>query len=483
MTRMRRAAMANARSSATAPVLALLLAAAFLGCAAPARAWGTKPHSWITRAALDALGSDHVLLRHLGPNAGLLPAYCQIADWRRGLISQEGGESFYADDYLLFPAMPSHLEHDHPDVEGTYRPYFRRVVQALRTESPANAARWIGSLLHFVEDSGSPPHAFQTHGDLHVRMENWVERERIILEGYRPRSFGDTDQAALDGFLRRMDGLTAYSRERGRALRPLAEAGHRAEAEPIELESALECSRVVADLLETLGQLLLARPDRAATLRGEVASVPAPGLESLPAKVMLVGTDCSTLSDRSGSFELRGLPPGEYRTIVVRPGSGSLERRLMIGAGETRVERFVLPASDPPGNLLRNGDFRLHWAEPRGADHWYRVAKDGATSWESEPVPVQPGRRYRLVVRWKAGARGDASLLWCSRPPSAYPLDPGIRVDHNYGDPMTAEPPLVAGEQERTGVAPVGARYALVVVRVPGPPEACCAGVALDPEP
>jgi len=28
-------------------------------------------------------------------------------------------------------------------------------LQALRTETPANAARWVGSLLHFVEDTGS----------------------------------------------------------------------------------------------------------------------------------------------------------------------------------------------------------------------------------------------------------------------------------------------------------------------------------------
>ena len=429
--------------------IGLLVAALLLGCADSARAWGTKPHSWITKAAIDALCAGHVVIRHLGSNADLLPIYCMMPDWRRGLITRDGGESFYADDYLLFPAMPVHLQHDSPDVEGTYRPFFRRVVQALRTETPASR-RWIGSLLHFVEDSGSPPHAFRTQGDLHDRMENWVDRKRINHDGFLPQSWCATEDQALDGFVRRMEGLIAYSRERGRKLRPLAEAGRRADAEPIELESALECSRVVADLLETLGQFVPAEAHGSATLRGKVRSSPAPGLESLPAKIMLEGTNFSTLADPSGAFEFRNLLPADYRMIVGRAGSEPVNRPLTLGVAATRFEDVVLPASDPPRNMLRNSRFRIHWVEPRVADHWYRVVKDGATSWESEPLPVSAGRRYRLVVRWKAGAGGDAHLLWCVNPPlCVQTLDPGFKIDHNYGDKMTAEPPLTSGERER----------------------------------
>jgi hypothetical protein len=473
----------KARARPTAPALGLLVAALLLVYAAGARAWGTKPHSWITRGAIDALGSGHVLIRHLGSNTDLLPAYCMMADWRRGLLTHEGGESFYADDYLLFPGMPVHLEHELPDVAGTYRPYFRRVVQALRTETPANAARWIGSLLHFVEDSGSPPHAFRTNGDLHVRMENWVEKKQINLNGYRPCSFGASEGQALEGFVLRMEGLVAYSRERGRKLRPLAEAGRRAEAEPIELESALECGRVVADLLETLGHFLPDKDRGSGSLRGTVVSKPASGLESLPAKVMLEGTSFSTLGDSSGSFEFRDIPPGEYQMVVIRPGSEPVNRPVTLGAGATRFENVVLPPSDPPGNLVRNADFRLHWVQPQMADHWYRVVKDGATSWESEPLPVSPGRRYRLVVRSKPGATGSAQLLWCVSPPYVFELDGNIKVVSNYGDKMTAEPPLAIGERERTLTAPGKVRYALIVFRGALPPEDVCEGVALAPEP
>jgi hypothetical protein len=188
-------------------------------------------------------------------------------------------------------------------------------------------------------------------------MENWVEQKAIDLKGYRPRAFGATEHQAVDGLVRRMEGLIAYSRERGRRLRPLAEAGRRAEAEPIELESALECSRVVADLLETLGQFLAAEARGVAALRGRVVSSPAPGLETLPAKIVLEETDFSTLADRSGGFEFRNLPPGDYRMVVVRPGSQPLTRAVRLGASETRTEEVVLPAWDPPGNLVRNPDF------------------------------------------------------------------------------------------------------------------------------
>ena len=78
---------------------------------------------------------------------------------------------FYANDYLLFPAAPSQFDHMPPGVLGAYRPFFLRSLQALRTESPSNAARWIGSLLHFVTDSGCPPHALGIVGSLHAKME------------------------------------------------------------------------------------------------------------------------------------------------------------------------------------------------------------------------------------------------------------------------------------------------------------------------
>jgi hypothetical protein len=199
-------------------IMALLL------CAVRALAWG--PHAEITQAALDALGTNDLLVRHLGAQAQRLTNYAWMADYRR-LPFEEPGELFYADDYLLFPEAATHWDHICPEVKKTYRPYFRRALQALRTETPRNAARWIGSLLHFVEDTGSPPHAAEIRGTVHTRMETWVDAKLIQIRGYRPQLLGTNDEHALAGFLNRMDGIIAFSKERAKRTRLNVEIGNR----------------------------------------------------------------------------------------------------------------------------------------------------------------------------------------------------------------------------------------------------------------
>src|SRR5262245_19856910 len=58
-------------------------------CVSRATAWG--PHAEITQAALDALGSNDLLVRHLGEHAQRLTNYAWMADYRR-LPFEEPGE-------------------------------------------------------------------------------------------------------------------------------------------------------------------------------------------------------------------------------------------------------------------------------------------------------------------------------------------------------------------------------------------------------
>ena len=305
-------------------VLALLISAT-------AFAWG--PHPEITEAGLSALGKDHPLIARLGPEAAKLREYCWMADWRRSLQGD-----FYADDFLLFPAATKHYDHLCPEVKATYEPYFRRALQALRTETPTNAARWIGSILHFTEDTGSPPHAAEFKGDLHSKMENWIDAKAIRIEGYTPRLLGEDDDAAVAGFLRRMDGLIAYSKERGLKLKPIIEAGDRKTAEPLVLECALETSRVVADLLHTLGKLGDPLNRDGASLRGTIASKAAPGLEKVPAKVMIEGTLFST-----GVVVVHWLTPPPRGSIAI---FDTLDQLLSIHVRPHPENRAVLTFDD-----------------------------------------------------------------------------------------------------------------------------------------
>src|SRR3954471_12221315 len=95
---------------------------AFLLVISPAKGWG--PHPAITQAALDALGTNDALVLHLGSQAQRLTNYAWMADFRR-LPFEEPDELFYADDYLLFPGVPAHLDHICPEVKQTFRPYFK----------------------------------------------------------------------------------------------------------------------------------------------------------------------------------------------------------------------------------------------------------------------------------------------------------------------------------------------------------------------
>jgi len=203
-----------------------------LGCIAlsgAARAWG--PHPEITQAALDALGPEAALVQRLGDESRSLRDYCWMPDWRRSL-HREQAAWFYTDDYLLLPALPEHSDHMCPAVKRTYAPCFRRALQALRTENGKNASRWVGTLLHFTEDTGAPPHAGEIKGELHGKLENWVDAKAIHLAGYKPRVLGTTDDEALAGYLQRMDGLIAFSRLRCERAMPFAVSGDRAAAEP-----------------------------------------------------------------------------------------------------------------------------------------------------------------------------------------------------------------------------------------------------------
>ncbi len=160
---------------------------------------------------------------------GLMPAACGcvwMGDWKDSLVSVEErwtadrqyvqpSAQIYTNDYLIFPLAPKHYLHIAPGVTETYKPFFLRALQALRMETPANAARWIGSLRHFTTDTGAPPHAAGILGEAHTKMENWVDGSQVRIAGYHPQLLGSTDEEAEAGFKRRTAGLSSSaSRER-----------------------------------------------------------------------------------------------------------------------------------------------------------------------------------------------------------------------------------------------------------------------------
>ncbi len=430
-----------------------------------ALAWG--PHGEITQAALDALGPDDALLKHLGTNARKLVHYCWMGDYRRTPYERQG-EFFYADDYLLFPGMERHLDHLVPEVKRTYEPYFRRALQALRTETPLNAARWIGSLLHFVEDTGSPPHSTEIRGDVHSKMENWVDAKLIHLPGYRPQLLGETEEKALAGFLRRMDGLIASSKERGDRCRPLVLADKRAEVEPIVLESALETSRVVADLLHTLGKLHPKPPYRNNSIRGTVFAEGRPlrATHGGPVRVLLLGTTHSTLADSDGRFVLAGLDEGDYKMsflhFTLLPGITNVSTAREFDSlawwpfFSTKVE---------PANLVRNPAFAANWLGKNLPDAWYPTK----TAWEGDLIPLKQGARYTLRLNWQ-NKPGDGDVVLRFRPNT----HPGL--------PVVDSAPFKPGTNEHAFTGSDKMKWAQILIRTTNAPTTLLKSVAITAE-
>jgi hypothetical protein len=392
------------------------------------KSWG--PHPAITQAALDVLGTNHGLFQILGPYAQRLTNYCWLADFKR-LPFRDGEQDFYADDYLLFPEVSLHLDHICPEVKRTHAPYFRRALQALRGESPANAARWIGSLLHFTEDTGSPPHAAEIRGGTHSKMENWVDATQIRIAGYRPRLLGEDEASALDGFLRRMDELIAFSKPRGQKLITPVLFGQRKAVEPVALECALETGRVVADLLWTLGELAARSRVTGARWTGVVQSTNAPKFERVPARICLLGTSISTLADAQGRFELRSLPPARYAAVVSRPGSASSHLEMEVVAGTNTHQVIVLA----PGGLVRNNDFKTQWLKPGAPDHWFETGQ----GWEGEIIALEIGRKYRLKVVFRPGTKGEVLLRWSRH--LEYELPQNVKLPRIEARPLRPENP------------------------------------------
>jgi hypothetical protein len=379
-------------------------------CAPPPAtlAWG--PHGEITRAAQEVLPEREKAAAYFGNQWRRFPDYSVMPDWRNSVR-----DDFFPNDFLLWPAVRTHIQHMMPEVAATYEPYFRRALQALRTETPPNAARWIGSLIHYVEDSGAPCHAKPIKGEMHKHLENWLDGKAVSITGYQPQLLGKDDAAALRGLLARMKRLVAFSKQRAEDIYAKVEALQQREDQPVILDCANESARAVADVLHTLFTIALAPPSLP-SLAGRVtwpAGVPLP---KQPAKVMLLGTGYSTLTDTNGAWSFSKLPGKNYRVAIERYGAGA----AIVKAGD--CASVTLPPANPPGNLVRNGDLKLRWLAANAPDFWTAIpASQKLKGWESDTIRVrsnvvyrigvaapQPGVRYG--VRWRSSASSPKTL-------------------------------------------------------------------------
>jgi hypothetical protein len=244
-------------------------------------------------------------------------------------------------------------------------------------------------------------------------METWVDATKISIAGYDPKLLGTNDADAVRGLVERMHGLIEFSKQRAQRLRLPVLMSNRRAVEPIALESALECARVTADVLHTVGTLTAAAPPRGLEFSGLVKAGRAASEGRFPARLILHGTNISTLADSSGHFTLRGMAAGHHRLTILQPGSATLTTNILLSETATN---FVF-ALRPSGDLVRNGDFSMQWVQTNAPDCWMKMNQ----SWEGEIIALQLGQRYRVHADFVPESEAEVVVRYSSEQPFALP--------------------------------------------------------------
>ena len=250
--------------------------------------WG-EPHHAITRAALDvlpawqkeALGGE---LTQLGDS------YCMIPD--NVFTEKENArfarmESAPNEVYLKILHLPT----QQPEYLEVMRYFMERAVAALREGKIGDAARYMGTMCHQIEDYGSPSHTvpgdnmftllqqFLPPSDamkgqlMHGPIENGDFK--VSIEGYKPQLLGTTVNEAAWRLMHRVHEEIINARS---TTVPIIQALYREEKASVvkhQMRAAVMDAQVVADSVYTvlcLGMQKYAAEEQAVLKEAQIGS-------------------------------------------------------------------------------------------------------------------------------------------------------------------------------------------------------------------
>ena len=245
-------------------MLLLLLALALVPC--EGRAWCELPHQAITRAAIQALPVwQQNILGEEGAKLG--SGYCLIPD--RVHSDKENAKFARMDSrpgevYLV----NLHLPAQQPENLETLRYFMGKAVGMLRAGKVADAARFMGTICHMLEDYGSPAHTVP--GDnmftllqqflpppdhmkgklLHGLIEDG--ELAVVIKGYHPRLLGTTVDEAAWRLLHRAHEAIINARS---TTIPIIQALYADDAKAVtagQMKAATMDAKVVADAFYTI---------------------------------------------------------------------------------------------------------------------------------------------------------------------------------------------------------------------------------------
>ena len=412
-------------------------------------AWGDA-HRWITKAACEVQPEKTRLIAYFGEQGyqdmgyGEADGYCLIPDVHERYTKMKSGH-FFGYDYLLQRGYtPFYVHHgtrnnSTDDFYPNITMLAQRTLQAFRTETPVEAARRLGCLLHFIEDAGAPCHAAEIGVPVHTAIDNWVNPGKVGIPDYKPKLLGKDDESAIKSLLDEVSELTVLSIPIGLAQnlvlkdnkRMQGDQGYlrqslntdndpdRAKIEEMSVPATQKSAKVAADAIYTLTTLGLAPTKNRAGLAGSIKWASSSQYAENPATIVLLdaakfsGQDSSlekmydactiysTHSDEKGSFSFHNLPAGDYRAAFYRPGSKmEVSQPFALEDGVTKKIDITLVASQTPDNIVWNGELTLCTYQRGLPDRWARIMADkGINTYFSAPIPLMAKTAYSFGAK------------------------------------------------------------------------------------
>lgn len=227
--------------------------------------WG-EPHLAITKAALDVLPSWQKEI--LGDQLALLGStYCLIPDQvhtdkenaKFAMMDSHPGEVYL---------VKLHLPAQQPENLETLRYFTDKAVAALKAGKTRDAARFMGTMCHLIEDYGSPAHTMPGDNmftllqqflpppermkdkELHSLIEEGVLD--VVIDGYRPRLLGTSVDEAAWRLLHRVHEAIIHARS---TTLPIIHALYAEDGKTVaahQMKAATMDAQVVADALYTI---------------------------------------------------------------------------------------------------------------------------------------------------------------------------------------------------------------------------------------
>jgi hypothetical protein len=379
-----------------------------------AHGWGPM-HATMTRAAMDTLPAWQQQLL-VGQRDLLIEKYCIIPD-----LAQAPEYRAEFGKFLLLPNGDRFTHEPHERAHNAFLMlhYFATAVEQFKAGGWDEGARYAGSLVHFLEDSGSPAHSMPGDNQLSLFKDflavpdafrnrlfhGLVESgdQKMDISGYRPQLLGTTSEEAVFNLVERLNFLVRNAR--GQVIpilngifeksQPAIDAARR--------RAAVVDAQVVADMLYTAISIARNRFDPKET--APLATRDASSLTPLEMIRQSYFPQFSYFSDPYFGYPMSGgiMDGDEKRAlkIVLLEDGQTRERTFQrgLGLGTTSRLTYALPNKVYDGFECWVG---LHSSLGKEGNVVFRVFVDGEAVFYSGPMAGQdPARKVKLPI-WNA---------------------------------------------------------------------------------